>query len=260
MQNSNPSPHVPSVPFPYSLSEALSRAYLRARDTSAGSAPSASDILAAFARGPEPEPPDQAAIEDSDPDAVAGYVDRAELLGVMRGPIAWVFALAARRAQNDPVDLAAIERVRDAALHRIDAIIAGAAPADAPRIRAADLLTVASLLVGTLDPAIVGRAAQVVGGGIADALTQLLPLAPMIAGEFAGTPGASAAPGMPGPVSPAACSHEQPSPSIWVGGPYPCGGPFAGALGGMFGGPIASPQVPRAVVPPWYWPHPLFAY
>ena len=130
----------------------------------------------------------------------------------------------------------------------------------------ADLLTVTSLLVGALDPTIVGRAAQVVGGGLADALAQLLPLAPMIGAELAGTPGVAAAPGMRGAVSPAGCLYEHPSPGISLGEPYggvfaiPCGGPFSGALGRVFGAPIAGPHVPRALAPPWHWPHSLFAY
>lgn len=247
MQNSNPSPNLSSVPFPYCLNEALARAYVQAREAGAGTAPSASDIFAAFARAHDPEQPSGAtAVDGDDPGAVAGHVDIAELLGVLREPIAWVFTLAERRAEGDPVDLAAIERVRDAALHRVDAIIAGAAPADAPRIRATDVLTVASLLVGTLDPAIVQRAAQIVGGGITEALSALLPFAPTIASEFASTPPACSAPHAHGPVVPP-----------WYGdylahAGVPFAGPYAGALGGV--------HVLRAVVPPWPWLHSLFAF
>lgn len=254
MQNSNPSPNPSSVPFPYCLSESLARAYLRARETTAGAAPTAADIFAVFARGPEPESSGDSAPDDDDPDAVAGQVDIAELLGVMREPIAWVFTLAERRADGDPVDLAAIQRVRDAALHRVDAIIAGAAPADPPRIRPADVLTVAGLLVGALDPAIVQRAAQIAGAGITDALGALLPLAPLIASELVRTPGsapsAGVAPHAPGPVSPAWLYDYLPRAAV----------PFASAYAGPIGTPFTTPHLPRAVVPPWYWPHSLFAF
>lgn len=246
MQNSNPSPNLSSVPFPYCLHEALARAYVHARDASAGAAPSASDIFAAFAHAHDPEQPSGATAGDGDePAAVAGQVDIAELVGVMREPIAWVFTLAERRAEGDPVDLAAIQRVRDAALYRVDAIIAGAAPVDAPRIRATDVLTVASLLVGTLDPAIVQRAAQIVGGGITDALSALLPLVPTIASEFTSTPHACSAPHARGPVVPPWYGDYLAHAAV----------PFAGA----YPGPLGGAHVLRAVVPPWHWLHSLFA-
>lgn len=247
MQNSNPFPNLSSVPFPYCLNEALARAYVHARDASAGAAPSASDIFAAFARGPvQEEPSGDTALDGDDPGAVAGQVDIAELVGVMREPIAWAFTLAERRADDDLVDLAAVQRVREAALYRVDAIITGAEPSDAPRIRATDLFTVASLLVGTVDPAIVQRAAHSIRGAITEALSALLPLAPTIASEFANTPHAWSAPHARGPVVPP-----------WHGDHFTHAAvPFAGAYPGRLGGA----HVVRAVVPPWPWLHSLFAF
>jgi len=246
VQNSTPFPNLSSVPFPYCLNEALARAYVDAREASAGTAPSARDIFAAFARAHDPEQPSDATADDGDePTAVAGQVDIAELLDVMREPIAWVFTVAERRAEGDPVDLAAIQRLRDAALYRVDAIIAGTAPGEAPRVRATDVLTVASLLVGTLDPAIAQRAAQIVGGGISEALSALLPLAPAIASGLTSSPPACSAPHARGPVVPP-----------WHGDYF---AHAAVPLGGTYPGPLGGAPVLRAVVPPWPWLHSLFA-
>jgi hypothetical protein len=257
VQNSNPFPNLSSVPFPYCLNEALARAYVRAREASAGTAPSASDIFAAFAHAHDPEQRSgTSAVDGDEPAAVGGLVDIPELLGVMREPIAWVFTLAERRAEGDAVDLAAIDRVRDAALHRVDAIIAGAAPADAPRIRATDLLTVASLLVGTLDPAIVQRATQIVGGGITDALSALLPLAPTIASEFMSTPHACSPPHARGPVVPPWYGDYVAHAAVPFAGVYL--GPLGGRLGGGYPGPLGGAPVLRTVVP-WQFLHSLFA-
>jgi hypothetical protein len=259
VQNSNPFPNLSSVPFPYCLHDSLARAYVRARESSAGTAPTASDIFAAFAHAHEPEQPSGATAVDSDEaTAVAGLVDIAELLSVMREPIAWVFTLAERRAEGDPVDLAAIDRVRDAALHRVDAIIADTAPADAPRIRATDVLTVASLLVGTLDPAIIARAAQIVGGGITDTLSALLPLVPTIASEFVSTPHACGGAHTRPPVGPPWYAEYL----AHVATPFADG--YSGPLGGSYPGPLGGApglraHVLRAVVPPWPWLHAALA-
>lgn len=169
MQNSNPSP----VPFPFCLDETLARAYARAREACAGAEPSSTDIYAAYTA----EQPQAQAHGHIDPGAAAGRLDVGDLLDALRGPIEWVFTLAELRAQDEPVDLAAVRRVREAVRFRLDSAIAGdGAPEDRPRIRATDLLTVASLLVGTLDPAVVQRAALGVGGSIANAIATVLQL------------------------------------------------------------------------------------
>jgi hypothetical protein len=220
-----------SVPFPYCLSEVLARAYARAQEANPGAAPSAGDIFATFARGHTPQgsptaPAEAVASDGADRGARSGLVDRAELLAVMREPIAWVFTLAERGTQSDPIDLAAIERVRDAILHRVDAIIAGAVASEPPRIRAADLLTVASLLVGTLDLAIVRHAVQALG-------------------DAAGAP--EACPGSRASEPSATHVHYDYIPRT--------GAPFASPYGWPYGVPFGGPHVPRPPVPPWYWAH-----
>lgn len=247
---SNPS----SVPFPYCLSEVLARAYARAQEANPGAAPHPDDIFAAFARGHMPPaspaaPAEAEATDGVDPGATCGLLDRAELLGVMREPIAWVFTLAVRRAQGDPVDLAAIERVRDAILHRVDAIIAGAVASEPPRIRAADLLTVAGLLVGTLDPAIVRHALQALGGGVVEALGALWQFLPSTTGDAAD----------PIEPYPGSCASEPSATHVHydyvprTAAPFTshCGRPLGVPFGMQFGGL----HVPRPSVPPWYWPH-----
>ena len=245
MQNSTPFPNPLSVPFPYCLSEPLSRAYARAREASAEGAPTARDIFAAYARATEEANAraDVGAGDDADPADTAGQLDITELLGVMREPIAWVFTLAERRAQGDPVDLAAIGRVRDAALHRVDTIIAGSAPIDPPRIRAADVLTVATLLVGTLEPSFVRRAAQMLGDGIIEALAAVLPLAPMMK-DIASAPGPGAEPRARDSAASSWYCDYVPRAAVPFAGPYP----------GALGVPLAVPHIPRSFVPPWYWP------
>lgn len=246
MQTSNLS----SVPFPYCLSEALARAYARAQEANPGAAPSAGDIFATFARGHTPQgspaaPAEAVASDGADPGARSGLVDRAELLAVMREPIAWVFTLAERGTQGDQIDLAAIERVRGAILHRVDAIIAGAVASEPPRIRAADLLTVASLLVGTLDLAIVRHAVQALGGGVVEALGALWPLIPSMAGDAAGAPEAD----------PGSCASEPSATHVHYDYIPRTGAPFASPYGWPYGVPFGGPHVPRPPVPHWYWAH-----
>jgi hypothetical protein len=249
VQTSNPF----SVPFPFSLSDALARAYVRAQEAHPGTAPSARDIFAAFAQGHPPQghtgaPAEAGAGDGTDPGAICGLLDVAELLAVMREPIAWVFTLAERRAQGDAVDLATIARVRDAVLHRVDAISVGIVAGEPPRIRAADLLTVAGLLVGTLDPSIVRHAVQTLGAGMVEAFGALWPLVPSLAGDAEDAPGAccGSCPGSGAPdpgIRHVHCDHITPRIAPWAN-PYAT--PFGVALGG--------PHTPRPPAPPWYWP------
>jgi hypothetical protein len=192
VQNSNP-----SIPFPFCLDETLARAYARAREACAGAEPSSTDIFAAYTA----EQP-QAQANGHDPGAAAAQHDVGEMLDVLRGPIEWVFTLAERRAEGDPVDLAAIHRVRDAVRFRLDSIITGnGAPEDQPRIRATDLWTVASLLIGKLDPAMVKRAALGVGGSITDALAKVLQLDRSLATSVAQTAASLVRPRVPRQVA-----------------------------------------------------------
>jgi hypothetical protein len=239
-----------SVPFPYCLTEAFSRAYVRAQEANPGAAPHPRDILGALARGhmPPGSPTASAGTAASDgaaPCAAGGLLDRAELLAVMREPIVWVFTLAERRTHGDRVDLAAIERVRDAILHRVDSIIAGAVASEAPRIRSADLLTVAGLLVETLDPAIVRHAIQALGGGVIEALGALWPFIPSMTGDAADTSASCAS-------EPSAThvhyDYVPRTPTAFTSHHgWPLGVPYGVPTGGLH--PAHPP------VPPWYWPH-----
>lgn len=100
-----------------------------------------------------------------------------ELLVVLRDPIHWTLARAERHAHSDPVDVAAVGRVRTAYQHRLVAIGTGGAFGDArAKVRASDLLTVAGLLVRSLDPAFVQRASMSARARLLDALARVLPL------------------------------------------------------------------------------------
>jgi len=254
VQTSNPF----SVPFPYCLSEALARAYARAHEANPGAAPSPSDIFAAFARGHTPPgspaaPADAGASASADPSATCGRVDRAELLAVMREPIAWVFTLADRGAQGDQIDLAAIDRVRGAILHRVDAIISGAVASEPPRIRTADLLTLAGLLVGTLDPALVRHAVQALSGGFIEAIGALWPLVPSTADDAEGA----------SESCPGSCASEPGATHVHYDYVPRTAAPFASPYGwplGVHGVAFGGPHMPRPPAPPWYWPHVGFPF
>ena len=77
-------------------------------------------------------------------------LDGPALLRVVREPIEWLLALAQRLSACDPVDTAAVDRVRAAFQARLAGRPSG--------VRTTDLLVVFGLLVGALDPGIVLRA------------------------------------------------------------------------------------------------------
>ena len=241
MQNSNPFQNPHAVPFPFCLDEAMTRAYARAREVCGGAAPSTSDVLAAHATIVAEGAGTQT---DAAPEASAtpDRLDVGELLGVLREPIEWIFTLAERRAHGDAIDVAAIHRVRDAVRARIASMINGdGAAANALRVRAPDLLTVASLLIGTLDPAVVQRAALSLGNlgsGFADAFMAMLRL------------------------DPSAVSHAPPSAMPFMGASFmgarvprsavpscTCDDNLRSAA------PFAGPCIPRAVAPTWCCAH-----
>lgn len=265
MQNLNPS-HNP-VSYPSLLQQLLERTLFGARPASAGAAPMPADIPGAdAARANDPADDHtgigvEAAGDVGDPGDAAGRLDLAELLGVMRDPIEWVFTLAERRAKADPVDVAAIHRVRDAVLHRINAIIVGAPSAESPRIRSTDLLTVGGFLFDALDPSLVQRALGSVRTGLADALNAMLQV------ELAGNEADAAVPfpgnGAPSMAPPPWCGAAIPvrviTPSVPYGAPplypsAPYGAPWPYASG-PYGAPcvasLAAPHVLRPAVPPW---------
>ena len=256
MQNSNPPPNPSPGRSPLDLDEeALARAYARARDRMLAGDLRVGDIFAAFSPRV-----DEHADEKLDPRASAdphladkpGDVgepsdlgERAtfdELLRVFREPIEWGLAHAEQRAQGDPVDVAAIHRVRDAVCVRLASAISGiAAPTETPRIRATDLLIVAGLLVGTVDPAFAQRTVLDAGERLATALGTMLQLDPSLASilaQVAGSLGASQAPGAPHPAATFLYYDAVPSAAMPFG-PMPFGSaPF---------GP--APRVQRPVVP-----------
>ena len=164
MQHSNSSSRYSSIPFSFLFEEARSRA----RGTSApmpDAAPSADQRV-----GPAPV-----------------RVGLAELLGVLHGPVEWVFSLAERAALGDSVDISAIHRVRDAVRVRMVAAatdVAGNAPMERPRIRPADVLTVSGLLISTLDPATVQHVALCLGTRAADLFTAILQAEPALIASF----------------------------------------------------------------------------
>jgi hypothetical protein len=251
VQNSNPSRNSFSSSL---LQELMERTLFRVRPAPGG-APNPGDIAGASAAPGDDRADDDPGDVDADigdPDDAAGRLELAELLGVLRDPIAWVFTLAERHAHGDPIDIAAIHRVHKAVLHRVNSIIGDVPPDDElARIRSADLVTVGSHLLGTLDPSLVQRVMQSVGTRIVDAFTFVLQVDPSL------YPGRAAAP-FPGldmpptaplswhlgtlpacPIAPCGCGATMPHPSI----PY----------GGHYTTRFAGPHALRSVVPPWCW-------
>ena len=109
-------------------------------------------------------------------------LDGASLLRVVREPVEWLLTLAHRLSACDPVDTAAVDRVR-AAFH---ARLAGRPSG----VRTTDLLVVFGLVVGALDPSIVLRA---VSETIGDGLAAVLGSEASLAFHITGTADASAA-------------------------------------------------------------------
>ena len=249
MQNSNPSHNPISYP---SLLQLLERTLFGARPTSAGPSPTPGDIPGAGADPADDDTGigvDAAGDDTGHPSDAAGRLELGEVLGVMRDPIEWVFTLAERRAQADPVDIAAIHRLRDAVLHRIDAIIVGVTSAESPRIRSADLLTVGGFLFDALDPSLLQRALRGVRTGLADALNAMLQV------ELAGQVASAAAP-FPGgePTPPTVQSPWYGVTPFGYGAPWPYASvPYGAPCVASF----AAPQVTRPAVPPWSYPFPF---
>ena len=252
MQNPSRNP----VSSPSLLQTLLEHTFLGARPASAGAAPTRGDIP-----GADPAPGVDPSIGDADTDVetdatdtadAGGRLELAELLGVLRDPIEWVFTLAERRAHADPVDIAAIHRVRDAVLHRVNAVIVGTPCAEPPRIRSADLWTVAGLLIDTLDPSLVERVLRGVGSSIADVLVAGLPFDPSLVAHL----GRAAAP-IPGPHVPPpwylGAIPSRPVAPSWYGAALPhLAGLYGGSCQGLCPGSLAAAHV-RPTVPPWFW-------
>jgi len=143
VQNRNPSQNNPSRP------SKLDQAYERARARLTGERPPIVPIATPIC--------DAEATANRTADQL---LDGAELLRVIREPIEWILTLAYQLADGDPVDVAAIVRLR-AAFH---ARLAGRPTG----IRKTDLLVVFGLLVSALDPSVVVRAiSDTIGDGLA---------------------------------------------------------------------------------------------
>ena len=252
MQNSNPSRN--PVSSPSLLQSLLERTFLGARPASTGTAPTGDDIPdaeTASGAGPSVGVPD----DTTDTADAGGRLELAELLGVLRDPIEWVFTLAERRANADPVDIAAIHRVRDAVLHRVNALIVGIPCAEPPRIRSADLWTVAGLLIDTLDPSLVDRVLRGVGSSIADVLVAGLPFDPSIVAHLGRAAASIPRPDVPPPVAPSWYLGGMPARAVAPFGygaamPHPAG-LFGGSCLGLCPGSLPAAHALRSLVPPW---------
>jgi hypothetical protein len=244
------------------LQTLLEHTFLGARPASSGAAPTGGDIpgtdaapSAAPAVGDVDADGESDATDTADADAV-GRLELAELLGVLRDPIEWVFTLAERRAQGDPIDIAAIHRIRDAVLHRVNAVILGVPRAESPRMRSADLWTVGELLIDALDPSLVARVLRGVGTSLADVLIAGLPFDPSLVAHLGGAAAPIPAPHVPPPVPPswyggALVSH--PVAPSWYGAASPHFPGLCGACGGLCPGSLAAAHALRPLVPPWWW-------
>lgn len=257
MQNSTPSRNPVSAPS--LLQTLLEHAFLGARSASPGAAPTGGDIP-----GPDPALGADPAVGDFDSDATdtadmdaVGRLELAELLGVLRDPIEWVFTLAERRAQGDPIDIAAIHRVRDAVLHRVNAVIVGGPRAEPPRIRSADLWTVANLLIDTIDPSLVERVLRGVGTSITDVFVAGLPFDPSLVAHLGGAAAAIPGPHMPPSIAPSWYGSGIPARPVapfGYGGSIPhLTGLCGGACGGLCPSSLAAAHALRPIAPPWWW-------
>lgn len=206
MQNSNPSHNPSLVPPPLSLDEALARAYERARASILAGEPVSSDLFGAFTACTNEHPDDKAGphatAEPRDDGAPAGGGDPAggvrvtldELLPVFRDPIDWALARAARHAQGDSIHLAALGRVRAAYQSRMAWIGSGGALGAArPTLRPTDVLTVAGLFIGSIDPSFAQRTSIGMRESLLDALAEMIPL------------GMTCAPGVEAPTAAGPC-------------------------------------------------------
>jgi hypothetical protein len=161
VQNRNPSQNDPSQ------ASFLDRVFARARARiGVGRTP------------PEPEPDStEEEAGDDDERTVEELLDGADLLREIREPIEWILALAHELAGADPVDVAAVARLR-AAFH---ARLAGLPV----RIRKSDLLVVAGLLIAAFDPSVVLRAvSETISEGLAAVLGSETPVAFQIRGPI----------------------------------------------------------------------------
>ncbi len=273
MQNSNPSHTSPGPAAPSIEHEAFARAYERAARILA-SARSAGDLVAALLGRCDEQPREHArslgtatapnhvdASGDSGPrvDHRDAPDNRArltldELLSVFREPIEWALARAEQHAQGDPLDLAALDRVRAAHQSWLAWIGSSGALGEArPKLRPTDVITVAGLFIGSIDPSFAQRVAAGAREGLLDALANLVPL------------GLADAPDEAGAAHPASTFwyiDEIPDAPVPFGTPVPFGArcfgtpppfstPVPFGVPGPFGAPVpfGARRVPRPVMP-----------
>jgi hypothetical protein len=142
-----------------------------------------------------------------------------ELLPVFREPIERALARAERHAEGDPIDLAALDRLRAAYQSRLAWIASGGLLGEAClNLRPTDVLTVAGLLIGSIDSGFAQRASVGMREGLLDALADLIPLG------LANAPGSRAA--------------------SYSSGPFVCGDGIPRAVT-----PFGPPPLPRTTVP-----------
>jgi hypothetical protein len=159
----NPTPK-PSQTHPFS-NAALDEAFARAVARLAGIAP--------------PSPTGRASPVDDAPADIPIVEHQisgaAEVLRVLREPIECLLSLAHRIAINDPVDLAAVQRVNAALIARWSG--------QPGRLRARDVLIVLGLLFSVLDPAAAIRAvSNTLSHGLAAVLGSAQPLSFYVVG------------------------------------------------------------------------------
>jgi hypothetical protein len=235
VQNSNPSHNPSPLPSSQSLDEALARAYERAvRRIRKGNHGTGS--LFAVLTGESPDesarprstaaphvaakPHERDARVDRDEPPTSGTpVTLDELLPVFREPIEWALARAERHAESDPVDLAALDRVRAAYQSLLAWIASSGLLGEArPNLRPTDVLTVAGLLIGSIESGFAQRASVGMREGLLDVLADL------ILPDLGDAPGSQA-------VS-------------YPSGPFGCGDAIPHAVT-----PFGPPPLPRPTVP-----------
>jgi hypothetical protein len=171
VQNRNPSQNYPSHSSHSSHSSIIDQAYLdqlyeRTRARPTGERPSTEPSLTPLGD-----------VASTNERTVEQLLDGTELLRVLRELIEWILALAHRISGGDPVDIAAIARLR-AAFH---AQLAGRPIG----IRKTDLLIVFGLLFEALDPSVVFRTVSgTIGDGLAAVLGSESPLSLHITGAL----------------------------------------------------------------------------
>jgi hypothetical protein len=221
VQNSDPS-HTPS-PNPPSMSivEVIARAYERVRARILAGEPISDDLFSAFTARTDEHPDEKTRLHDTaaphapaEPHEDRARADRSdsatparvtldELLPVFRHPIEWALTRAERHAQGDPVDLAALGRVRAVYQSRLASIGSGGALGEAlPKPRPTDLISVGGLVISSIDPTFAQRIATAARESLLDALAELASLG------LAHAPGAAALPCMPCLVVPTCCGRH----------------------------------------------------